>query len=138
MKKFLFFFVFYAAFVSSSSDENNSLIKYYGKSKNKINIVIKDNIDIEGEVTSAGSLALEKNIAIKNAGLLNLKGFIPADFMTKISLSFWSFKYAIIHPAKVPNGIAIKSQLGKLYADKIKNSKIPAPLLIINLIVLKD
>ena len=30
----------------------------------------------------------EPNIAIKNAGLLNLKGFIPADFITKISLSF--------------------------------------------------
>ena len=70
MKKFLYFFVFYAAFVSSGSDENNSLIKYYGKSKNQINIVIKDNIDIEGEVTSAGSLALEKNIAPKNASIV--------------------------------------------------------------------
>ena len=28
-----------------------------------------------------------------------------------------------MHPANVPNGRAIKSQLGRLYADKIKNSK---------------
>ena len=81
---------------------------------------------------------MEANIAIKNAGLLNCKVFIPADFITKISLSFWSFKYEIMHPANVPNGRAIKSLLGRLYEDKIKNSERPAPLLIISLIVLKD
>ena len=32
-----------------------------------------------------------------------------------------------MHPTNVPNGIAIKSQLGRLYADKIKNSKINLP-----------
>ena len=90
MKKFLFFFVFYAAFVSSGSDENNSLIKYYGKSKNQINIVIKDNIDIEGEVTSAGSLALEKNIAPKNAFIV--QKLIDANFHIagKANLSEWA------------------------------------------------
>ena len=36
-----------------------------------------------------------------------------------------------MHPANVPNGRAIKSQLGILYADKMKNSKRPAPFLII-------
>ena len=90
MKKFLFFLVFYAAFVSSGSDENNSLIKYYGKSKNQINIVIKDNIDIEGEVTSAGSLALEKNIAPKNAFIV--QKLIDANFHIagKANLSEWA------------------------------------------------
>ena len=90
MKKFLFFFVFYAAFVSSGSDENNSLIKYYGKSKNQINIVIKDNIDLEGEVTSAGSLALEKNIATKNAFIV--QKLIDANFHIagKANLSEWA------------------------------------------------
>ena len=39
-------------------DTNNSLIDFYGKSETKINIVIKDNIDIQEKVTSAGSLAL--------------------------------------------------------------------------------
>ena len=77
-------------------------------------------------------------MATKKAGLLNFKGLNPTDFITKISLSFSSFKYEIMHPANVPNGRAIKSQLGRLYADKIKNSKRPAPLLIINFIVLKD
>ena len=90
MKKFLFLFVFCVAFVSSDSDENNSLIKYYGKSKNQINIVIKDNIDIEGEVTSAGSLALEKNIAPKNAFIV--QKLIDANFHIagKANLSEWA------------------------------------------------
>ena len=78
---------------------------------------------------------IETKIAMNKAGFDKLKGFMPADFITKISLSFWSFKYEIMHPANVPNGRAIKSQLGRLYADKIKNSKRPAPLLIINFIV---
>ena len=43
-----------------------------------------------------------------------------------------------MQPANVPKGRAIKSQLGKLYADKIKKSERLAPLLIINLIVLND
>ena len=43
-----------------------------------------------------------------------------------------------MQPANVPKGRAIKSQLGKLYADKIKKSEKPAPLFIIILIVLKD
>ena len=79
---------------------------------------------------------IETKIAIKKAGLLKFKGFTPADFITIISLSFWSFKYEIMHPANVPNGREIKSQLGRLYADKIKNSKRPAPLLIINFIAI--
>ena len=90
MKKFLFFFIFYAAFSSSDFDKNNSLINYYGKSENQINIVIKDNIDIEGEITSAGSLALEKNIAAKNAFII--QKLIDADFHIagKTNLSEWA------------------------------------------------
>ena len=87
--------------------------------------------DIKNKIADA-------NMAAKKAGLLNFKGLNPADFITKISLSFWSFKYEIIHPAKVPNGKAIRSQLGRLYADNTKNSESPAPLLIINLMLLKD
>ena len=44
---------------TTNLDTNNSLIDYYGKSETKINIVIKDNIDIQGKITSAGSLALK-------------------------------------------------------------------------------
>ena len=51
-------------------DVNNSLIDFYGKSKTKINIVIKDNIDIQEKVTSAGSLALGDNVANKNAFII--------------------------------------------------------------------
>jgi len=76
--------------------------------------------------------------ATKKEGLLNFKGLNPIDFITVISLSFSSFKYAIIHPAKVPNGKAIRSQLGRLYADKTKKSDRSAPLFIINFMVLND
>ena len=80
----------------------------------------------------------DANIAIKKAGLLNFKLFIPADFITNNSLSLWNFKYEIIDPANVPNGIAINNQLGILYADRIKKSDNPAPLLTINFMLLKD
>ena len=80
----------------------------------------------------------DANIAIKKAGLLNFKLLIPADFITKISLSLWSFKYVIMEPANIPNGIAINNQLGILYADRIKKSDILAPLLTINFTLLKD
>ena len=81
---------------------------------------------------------IEDNNATKIAGLLIFRGLNPAAFITIISLSFSNFKYEIIHPANVPKGKAIKSQLGKLYAVKIKKSERLAPLLIIILIVLKD
>ena len=71
-------------------DSNNSLIEFYGNSKSKINIVIKDNIDIEGEITSAGSLALEDNIASKNAFIV--QKLIDANFNIagKTNLSEWA------------------------------------------------
>lgn len=71
-------------------DSNNSLIEFYGNSKSKINIVIKDNIDIEGKITSAGSLALEDNIASKNAFIV--QKLIDANFNIagKTNLSEWA------------------------------------------------
>ena len=66
MIRFLFLFTF---FISTyiQPDINNALVETYKtSSKNDlIKIVIKDNIDIEGKVTSAGSLALSGNIAKK-------------------------------------------------------------------------
>ena len=59
MNKFLLILSCLALNVYSNDfDTNNSLIDFYGKSETKINIVIKDNIDIQEKVTSAGSLAL--------------------------------------------------------------------------------
>ena len=72
------------------------------------------------------------------AGPLILRGLSPAAFITTISLSLSNFEYEIIHPANVPNGRANRSQLGKLYTDKIKKSERFAPLSTINLIILND
>ena len=71
-------------------DTNNSLIDYYGKSETKINIVIKDNIDIQGKITSAGSLALKDNVANKNAFII--QRLIDSDFHIsgKANLSEWA------------------------------------------------
>ena len=51
----------------------NSLIEIYDNPNdiNLINIVIKDNIDIGGKVTSAGSLALQDNIAKSDAFIID-------------------------------------------------------------------
>tara|TARA_B100000963_G_scaffold56823_1_gene44855 strand:- start:293 stop:1927 length:1635 start_codon:yes stop_codon:yes gene_type:complete len=91
MKKLLFIISFFAinAF-TTNLDTNNSLIEFYGKSKTKINIVIKDNIDIQGKVTSAGSLALENNVASENAFIV--QKLIDADFHIagKANLSEWA------------------------------------------------
>ena len=71
-------------------DVNNSLSDFYGKSETKINIVIKDNIDIQGKVTSAGSLALKDNVANKNAFII--QRLIDSDFYIsgKANLSEWA------------------------------------------------
>ena len=47
------------------SDISNAFIERYPDSNDllKINIAVKDNIDVKGKVTSAGSLALYKNVA---------------------------------------------------------------------------
>ena len=84
---FLFFF---AASTYAEFDVNNSLIDFYGLSEGKINIVIKDNIDIQGEVTSAGSIALQDNIASENAFII--QKLLDADFNIagKANLSEWA------------------------------------------------
>ena len=80
MIRFLFLFTF---FISTyiQPDINNALVETYKtSSKNDlIKIVIKDNIDIEGKVTSAGSLALSGNIAKKNAFIV--EKLINANFL---------------------------------------------------------
>lgn len=86
------------------SDANNAFIERYSDSNNssKINIAIKDNIDIKGKVTSAGSVALSENVAHKNAfiiekllqnnfhisGKTNLSEW--ANFRSTKSISGWS------------------------------------------------
>ncbi len=91
MNKFLFILscLTFNAF-TTDLDTNNSLIDYYGKSETKINIVIKDNIDIQGKITSAGSLALKDNVANKNAFII--QRLIDSDFHIsgKANLSEWA------------------------------------------------
>jgi len=91
MNKYLFILSFFSfSAFATNLDTKNSLIEFYGKSNNKINIVIKDNIDIQGKVTSAGSLALENNVASKNAFIV--QKLIDADFHIagKANLSEWA------------------------------------------------
>ena len=90
MRKFILSLVAFAVSLGADFDKNNSLIEFYGLSDEKINIVIKDNIDIKGVVTSAGSLALEDNIAASNAFIV--KKLIDANFNIagKANLSEWA------------------------------------------------
>ena len=91
MNRYLFLFTFCIS-IYIQSDLNNALIETYKTSTNKdlINIVIKDNIDIKGKVTSAGSLALSKNIAKNNAFII--KKLINANYHVygKANLSEWA------------------------------------------------
>ncbi len=72
-KYFLFSFLLLISFFAFTNDQKNSLIETYNKTYDRelVDIVIKDNIDIKGKVTSAGSLALSDNIAEKNAFVVN-------------------------------------------------------------------
>jgi Asp-tRNA(Asn)/Glu-tRNA(Gln) amidotransferase A subunit family amidase len=91
MNRYIFLFTFCIS-IYIQSDLNNALIETYKTSTNKdlINIVIKDNIDIKGKVTSAGSLALSKNIAKKNAFII--EKLINANYQIygKANLSEWA------------------------------------------------
>ena len=91
-QKYILFLIVFGVTLGADfvKDSNNSLIEFYGNSKSKINIVIKDNIDIEGKITSAGSLALEDNIASKNAFIV--QKLIDANFNIagKTNLSEWA------------------------------------------------
>lgn len=90
-----FFLLTLLVFVSSflvANDQKNSLIETYIKKSDLklINIVIKDNIDIKDKVTSAGSLALQDNIAKKNAFIVDK--LIEANYFIfgKANLSEWA------------------------------------------------
>ena len=91
MFRYLLLFIF---FISTyiQSDVNNAIIEIYetSHSEDLIKIVVKDNIDIKGKVTSAGSLALSKNIAKKNAFIVDK--LINANYYIygKANLSEWA------------------------------------------------
>ena len=68
----------------------NSLIEEYDFHPSKINIVIKDNIDIKGRPTTAGSLALEDNIAKDNAYLVQKLLDNNFHIAGKANLSEWA------------------------------------------------
>ena len=91
-KYFLFSFLLLISFFAFTNDQKNSLIETYNKTYDRelVDIVIKDNIDIKGKVTSAGSLALSDNIAEKNAFVVNK--LIQANYFIfgKANLSEWA------------------------------------------------
>ena len=86
------FLLFFLITVSASYDEKNSLIEIYDNPNdiNLINIVIKDNIDIGGKVTSAGSLALKDNIAKSDAFIIDKLKRANYYILGKANLSEWA------------------------------------------------
>ena len=84
--------LFFLITVSASNDEKNSLIEIYDNPNdiNLINIVIKDNIDIGGKVTSAGSLALKDNIAKSDAFIIDKLKRANYYILGKANLSEWA------------------------------------------------
>ena len=84
--------LFFLTTVSASNDEKNSLIEIYDNPNdiNLINIVIKDNIDIGGKVTSAGSLALKDNIAKSDAFIIDKLKRANYYILGKANLSEWA------------------------------------------------
>ncbi len=88
----LYFLLFFLVTVNASNDEKNSLIEIYDNPNdiNLINIVIKDNIDIGGKVTSAGSLALKDNIAKSDAFIIDKLKRANYYILGKANLSEWA------------------------------------------------
>ena len=86
------FLLFFLITVSASNDEKNSLIEIYDNPNdiNLINIIIKDNIDIGGKVTSAGSLALKDNIAKSDAFIIDKLKRANYYILGKANLSEWA------------------------------------------------
>ena len=86
------FLLFFLVTLNASYDEKNSLIEIYDNPNdiNLINIVIKDNIDIGGKVTSAGSLALKDNIAKKDAFIIDKLKRANYYILGKANLSEWA------------------------------------------------
>ena len=91
-KKVNFILILFFSIVISAKDIKNSLIESYPNQSNSnlVNIVIKDNIDIENRVTSAGSIALKDNIASQNAFVI--KKLLRANYHIygKANLSEWA------------------------------------------------
>ena len=91
-KKVNFILILFFSIVISAKDIKNSLIESYPNHSNSnlVNIVIKDNIDIENRVTSAGSIALKDNIASQNAFVI--KKLLSANYHIygKANLSEWA------------------------------------------------
>jgi len=86
------FLLFFLITASASNDVKNSLIEIYDNPNdiNLINIVIKDNIDIGGKVTSAGSLALKDNIAKSDAFIIDKLKRANYYILGKANLSEWA------------------------------------------------
>ncbi len=86
------FLSFFSILIYASNDEKNSLIEIYNNPNdpNLINIVIKDNIDIGGKVTSAGSLALKDNIAKSDAFIIDKLKRANYYILGKANLSEWA------------------------------------------------
>ena len=72
-------------------DRNNAFIEIYGsKETAAVDIAIKDNIDIAGKVTSAGSLALAENVALEDAFLIKKLRAAGFNIFGKTNLSEWA------------------------------------------------
>ncbi len=72
-------------------DPNNAFIEIYGsKETAALDIAIKDNIDIAGTVTSAGSLALAENVALEDAFLVKKLRAAGFNIFGKTNLSEWA------------------------------------------------
>jgi amidase len=72
-------------------DPNNAFIEIYGsKETAAVDIAIKDNIDIAGKVTSAGSLALADNVALEDAFLIKKLRVAGFNIFGKTNLSEWA------------------------------------------------
>ena len=86
------FLLLFSLFVNASYDEKNSLIEIYDNPNDAdlINIVVKDNIDIAGKVTSAGSLALKDNIAKTDAFIIDKLKRANYFILGKANLSEWA------------------------------------------------
>ena len=86
------FILFFSILVYAFDDEKNSLIEIYDNPNdtNLINIVVKDNIDIGGKVTSAGSLALKDNIAKLDAFIIDKLKRANYYILGKANLSEWA------------------------------------------------
>ena len=82
--------IFVSNLIYAEFDSSNALIEFYNFDEIKINIVIKDNIDIQEKVTTAGSLALKDNVASENAFII--QKLIDSDFHIsgKANLSEWA------------------------------------------------